>query len=110
MKSLKDEFEPEQRQEFFREANILHNLRHDKIVRFIGMKLENNPIYMVMEFIDGGSLQSYLLSFRTEAERQQLRRSQKLKLCTDCAEGMLYLEKNQIIHRYKWSFFKKFLS
>ena len=84
---------------FFIEANTLQMLKHDKIVKFIGMAIDEKPYYMIMEYIDGGSLLAYLQSFKTETERRELSTKLKLKLCLDCAEGMEFLEANKVIHR-----------
>jgi hypothetical protein len=46
-----------------------------------------------MEFIDGGSLQKYLLSNYDTSIKQLL------KFCEECAWGMEYLEKNRVVHR-----------
>jgi serine/threonine protein kinase len=47
---------PEARQRFIREAQAVGNLRHDNIVTLYQFLEEQGSLYVVMEFVPGGSL------------------------------------------------------
>ena len=81
---------------FFSEGRTLQKFDHKNIVRFIGIAIDEKPVYIIMEFINGGCLHSFLQK-RHSIDR--LSTSDKLKLCEDCAEGMEYLERINVVHR-----------
>ena len=82
--------------QFVREGRQLQRFNHKNIVRFIGIAIDEKPIYILMEFVNGGCLHSYLKKHNCI---EKLGTQNKLKLSEDCAEGMEYLEKNNIVHR-----------
>ena len=79
-----------------RECRQLQRINHKNIARFIGIAIDEKPIYILMEFVNGGCLHSYLKKHNCI---EKLGTQNKLKLSEDCAEGMEYLEKNNIVHR-----------
>jgi len=42
------------------EVGILRSLRHKNIVSYLGTSMQQGTVYIFMEFISGGSLQSIL--------------------------------------------------
>ena len=86
---------------FVSEGRTLQKFDHKNIVKFIGIAIDEKPVYIVMELVNGGCLHSYL---QKNSSIERLSTAEKLKLCEDCAEGMEYLEKNNVIHRF--DFFK----
>ncbi|XP_044265655.1 tyrosine-protein kinase hopscotch [Tribolium madens] len=80
-------------QDFEREINIMKTLQHRNIVEILGVSREPD-ISLVMEFVQHGSLQSYL-----KINRESLQMKQLLKFALDIAEGMNYLGKKNIVHR-----------
>ena len=75
------------------EGKLLQKYRHENIVRFIGIGIDSDPIKIVMEFVDGGSLQKYLVSHHDISTKQML------KFCEECACGMAFLASNKVVHR-----------
>jgi serine/threonine protein kinase len=81
---------------FFYEFRKIYKFDHKNIVKFIGLAIDEKPVYILMEFINGGCLHSFLQKHHSI---DRLPTSDKLKLCEDCAEGMEYLERNNVVHR-----------
>ncbi|CAF0796613.1 unnamed protein product [Adineta ricciae] len=80
------------RQNFINEAFLLQQYRHKNIVKFIGIAAMRDPMMILMELIEQGSLDKYL-------KKQDYRVSQLIQMCYDIAKGMAYLEKCNVIHR-----------
>lgn len=83
--------------EFRHECWLMHQLAHRNIVRLVGMATEPEHI-MVLEFMDGGTLCSYLHESDKSA---QLTISEKCELALGVAKGIFYLHSMDppIIHR-----------
>lgn len=80
-------------QDFEREINIMKGLQHPNIVGIHGVSRDPD-ISLVMEFVQHGSLQSYL-----KINRESLQPKQLLKYALDIAQGMDYLGTMNIVHR-----------
>ncbi|CAF1633493.1 unnamed protein product, partial [Didymodactylos carnosus] len=79
---------------FIREALMLSKYDHKNIVKFIGIAAMKDPIMIVMELVEKGSLSNYLENPQNDPSRNQL-----IKFCRDIARGMAYLEERNVIHR-----------
>merc|ERR1712060_1047558 len=79
-----------------RELAILQSVRHEHVVQMYGV-VPYNPIRIVMELCDGGSVFELL---HNEVQ-VPLAWDQKLKICTDVADAMIYLHgfEPPILHR-----------
>ncbi|XP_078154806.1 serine/threonine-protein kinase STY46-like [Carex rostrata] len=80
--------------EFIQEVNILRDLQHENIVRFIGACTKPPQYSIVTEFMSGGNLYDYLHKQKNVLELPKL-----LKFALDVCRGMEYLHQNSIIHR-----------
>lgn len=80
-------------QDFEREINIMKTLQHPNIVEILGVSREPD-ISLVMEYVQHGSLNSYL-----KINKESLHEKQLLKYALDIAKGMEYLGKKNIVHR-----------
>uniref|UniRef100_A0A8C5XEJ4 Tyrosine-protein kinase n=1 Tax=Microcebus murinus TaxID=30608 RepID=A0A8C5XEJ4_MICMU len=94
VKSCRETLPPELKARFLQEARILKQYSHPNIVRLIGVCTQKQPIYIVMELVQGGDFLTFL---RTEGAR--LRVKTLLQLVGDAAAGMEYLESKCCIHR-----------
>ncbi|XP_015930975.1 tyrosine-protein kinase JAK2 [Parasteatoda tepidariorum] len=79
--------------DFQREINILKQLCHPNIVTIIGL-VEDPDIMLVMEYIRSGNLLDYVKRLKDEVSHTQM-----LCFAVGIAEGMRYLESNNIVHR-----------
>lgn len=80
-------------QDFEREIAIMKTLKHPNIVEILGV-YQDPEVSLVMEFVQHGSLQSYLKIYRETLTTKQL-----LTYALDIAKGMDYLGHKHIVHR-----------
>ncbi|KAF5275199.1 hypothetical protein FQR65_LT04231 [Abscondita terminalis] len=93
VKKLKSSAVSTSLQDFEREISIMKTLKHPNIVEILGV-FQEPEVSLVMEFVQHGSLQSYLKIYRDSLTTKQL-----LKYAYDIAEGMAYLGTKHIVHR-----------
>ncbi|NWH48350.1 FES kinase, partial [Fregata magnificens] len=94
VKSCRENLPPELKAKFLQEARILKQYNHPNIVRLIGVCTQKQPIYIVMELVQGGDFLSFLRS-----EGPHLRVKELIKMTENAAAGMEYLESKHCIHR-----------
>ncbi|PRP84431.1 putative leucine-rich repeat receptor-like protein kinase [Planoprotostelium fungivorum] len=94
VKQIKSEHvSKEQVESFLLEVAILQNLRpHPNLVMFIGMTIPPQPLTMITEFCDGGSLYDYIRKNKVDFDL-------KMKWINGIALGMLHLHKENVVHR-----------
>ncbi|XP_056169934.1 serine/threonine-protein kinase STY46-like isoform X2 [Syzygium oleosum] len=80
--------------EFAQEVFILRKVRHKNVVQFIGACTKPPSLYIVTEFMSGGSVYDYL-----HKQRGVFKLPTLLKVAIDVSKGMNYLHQNNIIHR-----------
>jgi len=80
--------------EFYRELNVLVNLRHPNLVTFMGACFEN-PLCIITEYCGGGDLFSLLHKKKEVFISWQ----QKVIILKEIAKGMISLHSNNFIHR-----------
>ncbi|NDJ84393.1 MAG: protein kinase [Chloroflexi bacterium] len=78
---------------FKREAQSVGQLRHPHIVQVIDFDVEDDVYYMVMEFIKGNTLKSYI------EQRGALRPEEALRITENLADALSYAHENNMIHR-----------
>ncbi|NXS71202.1 FES kinase, partial [Pandion haliaetus] len=94
VKSCRESLPPELKAKFLQEARILKQYNHPNIVRLIGVCTQKQPIYIVMELVQGGDFLSFLRN-----EGPHLRVKELIKMTENAAAGMEYLESKHCIHR-----------
>nr|XP_056700912.1 tyrosine-protein kinase HCK [Euleptes europaea] len=80
---------------FLEEANIMKTLQHDKLVKLNAVVTKEEPIYIITEFMEKGSLLDFLKS--DEGHSQLL--PKLIDFSAQIAEGMAYIEQKNYIHR-----------
>uniref|UniRef100_A0A9J8C2G2 Tyrosine-protein kinase n=2 Tax=Cyprinus carpio TaxID=7962 RepID=A0A9J8C2G2_CYPCA len=80
---------------FLMEANLMKSLQHDKLVRLNAVVTKEEPIYIITEFMEKGSLLDFIKS--DEGNRVQL--PKLIDFSAQIAEGMAYIEQRNYIHR-----------
>lgn len=81
------------RDKFLEEADTLKKFKHKNVVKLLGICCDEMPYYIVMEFMNNGSL----LSILQEGPLQSIK--QLVHYCEQAAAGMLYLHSQNYIHR-----------
>ena len=100
VKTLKEESSTVAIWDFINEAKLLHRFRHEHIVSFYGVCMEELPYYLVFEYMDQGDLCEFLRMHSSSAQRcYSLGVIQLLEVCKQVASGMAYLESKRHIHR-----------
>ncbi|XP_044059097.1 tyrosine-protein kinase Fes/Fps isoform X1 [Siniperca chuatsi] len=94
VKSCKENLAPEHKSKFLMEARILKQYDHPNIVKLIGVCTQKQPIYIIMELIQGGDFLSFL-----RRESHSLNPKMLVKMTENVASGMEYLESKKCIHR-----------
>ena len=82
---------------FQREAEVIEGLRHTNIVRMFEYAIVNESPYLVMEYIPGPSLASYLKKLHDNEER--LTMGMIAQLITAVASALDYAHERGIVHR-----------
>uniref|UniRef100_A0A7E4VMA9 Protein kinase domain-containing protein n=1 Tax=Panagrellus redivivus TaxID=6233 RepID=A0A7E4VMA9_PANRE len=80
--------------EIMKEARIMRNFDHPNVVRMFGVAIEKEPMALIMEFVDGGSLEKYLRTANGPISQQE-----KDRMCCDAAWGLEYLHESHFLHR-----------
>ncbi|KAL5266948.1 hypothetical protein ACHWQZ_G004105 [Mnemiopsis leidyi] len=81
------------RDKFLEEADTLKKFKHKNVVKLLGICCDEMPYYIVMEFMNNGSL----LSILQEGPPQSIK--QLVHYCEQAAAGMQYLHSQNYIHR-----------
>jgi len=89
--------EPELRERFEREARVIAMLRHPNIVQVYDFDTHENQPYLVMEYVPGASLGSYLRELHKNKQRLEI--SQVVKLTDKLANALQYAHDNDVVHR-----------
>jgi serine/threonine protein kinase len=93
VKRLKFDVSTNAKERFQRETRALRALDHSSLVQLIDSIEHENSAYLIMEFIDGPSLEALL------ERRGRLQIKSALTYAIHVAEGIVYLTKEGIIHR-----------
>jgi len=70
-------------------------MAHDNVVRFFGIAFIGEEQFIVTEFINKGSV----ISFLTGKTKKDVSPLEIVKMCRDAAAGMAYLHEQGIVHR-----------
>lgn len=95
VKVLRNQFlnDPERRDHFLREANLVMPLRHPNIVPIYAVSTERNRPYMVMEFVEGQNLREFM------KVRKRFDVESGLRLAADIASGLDFAATRKVTHR-----------
>ncbi|KAL3280389.1 hypothetical protein HHI36_017874 [Cryptolaemus montrouzieri] len=107
VKTLKENANEKERSDLVSELQVMKMLEpHPNVVRLLGCCSEKEPIFLIMEYVSRGKLQSYLRNSRAERYYNNMHGQSKSLTSRDLtsfayqvAKGMDYLSANGIIHR-----------
>ncbi|XP_067675199.1 proto-oncogene tyrosine-protein kinase ROS-like isoform X2 [Haliotis asinina] len=100
VKTLRKSASEHEKEEFLKEALLMSNFRHAHILSLLGVCLDNDPQFIIMELMEGGDLLSFLRGCRaTTASPAKLLLPDLVKVCVHVARGCKYLEEMHFVHR-----------
>jgi Eph receptor B1 len=80
--------------DFLTEASIMAQFTDPNVIRLEGVVTQSHPLMIVTEFMENGSLDSYL-----RVQGPKLKMTQLVRMLRDVASGMRYLSEMNYIHR-----------
>ncbi|KAK6747464.1 hypothetical protein RB195_000579 [Necator americanus] len=80
--------------EMMKEARLMRNFKHNNIVRIYGVAVDEQPLFILLELVTGGALNSFLKSNAGKVEVKD-----KISMCLGAAQGVEYLHANRCMHR-----------
>ncbi|CAM1295286.1 sev (predicted) [Pycnogonum litorale] len=100
VKTLRKGATDQEKTEFLKEAKLMSNFKHEHIIGLLGLCLDNDPNFIILELMEGGDLLSYLRSNRpTHFSAASLTLQDVISICVDVAKGCRYLEEMHFVHR-----------
>ena len=80
------------KKKFAREAENLSKLKHPHIVKVLEYFEANNTVYYAMEYVEGGSLDSYII------EKKGLSEEESIKYIRQIGEALAYMHAHKMLH------------
>nr|XP_022292756.1 proto-oncogene tyrosine-protein kinase ROS-like isoform X1 [Crassostrea virginica] len=100
VKTLRKSASDQEKEEFLKEALLMSNFKHDHILGLLGVCLDNDPQFIILELMEGGDLLSFLRGNRPSAMNSvYLSLADLMKICVHVARGCSYLEEMHFVHR-----------
>ena len=87
------------KKDLLQEAALMAQFNHPNIVALIGVVSRNQQCKVVLQFCDKGSLQSLLRHDRLNDGHLAIPSGTALRVASEIAEGMAYLESKRFVHR-----------
>nr|ALV82505.1 sev [Leptinotarsa decemlineata] len=95
---LKKGASEQEKSDFLQEAQLMSHFKHEHILQLLGVCLDNDPHFIIMELMEGGDLLTYLRESRNP-QTPSLTLIELLKMCVDVSKGCRYLEEMHFVHR-----------
>ena len=64
LQTLRKSASEQEKEEFLKEAILMKNFQHEHILGLLGVCLDNDPHFIIMELMEGGDLLTFLRSTR----------------------------------------------
>ncbi|TKR81763.1 hypothetical protein L596_015586 [Steinernema carpocapsae] len=90
-----DKLDKEKAREIMKEARVMRKFHHPNVVKMFGVMVEQEPFMLVMELVNGPSLDKYLKdNIGNVSDHDKIH-----KMCAATAYGLEYLHSVKVIHR-----------
>ncbi|XP_065906520.1 proto-oncogene tyrosine-protein kinase ROS-like isoform X3 [Dysidea avara] len=84
---------------FLSEALVMSNFSHPNVLPVLGVCLDSNPFFLILELMEAGDLLAFLRGARQENGPPLLTLPELVKIAFDVANGARYLETQHFVHR-----------
>ncbi|EGD79629.1 TK/RTKC protein kinase [Salpingoeca rosetta] len=92
VKSLHDNATGADKQELLEEAAVMAQFAHPNVVAMVGVVTVGDPLLVILEYMEHGSLKSYL-------ENKDVPSELKIQFIADCCAGLAHIHAKGFIHR-----------
>ena len=99
--AIKEAHSKDAKEEMLEEAKSMIKVsKHDHIVNFQGVCVENDSIYLLLEFCSLGPIEIFLRMHRKEmiSKLENNNSKELIQWCAQVADGMEFLASKNIIH------------
>ncbi|MDR0480110.1 MAG: serine/threonine protein kinase [Burkholderiaceae bacterium] len=83
---------------FFEEGRALAQISHPSVVGVLNFLRQNETVYMVMDYLDGDSLQDFIVTARELKKEKVLRESTIRSLFDEVLRGLRIVHQNKMLH------------
>jgi serine/threonine protein kinase len=83
---------------FFEEGRSLAQIAHPSVVRVMDFFPENDTVYMVMNYLEGASLQDFILTARQLKQPKVFRESTIRSLTEEILRGLRIVHQHRMLH------------
>lgn len=84
---------PEDKLDFIAEANLMKRFKHRNVISLLGVCMQDEPLYIIVELMSNGSMKDYLRAHNDTTIPELL------QMCLDISCGLSYLGRNNFVHR-----------
>ncbi len=83
---------------FFEEGRSLAQISHPSVVSVMNFFRENETVYMVMNYLEGGSLQDFIITARDLKQQKVFRESTIRSLFDEILRGLRIVHQHKMLH------------
>jgi serine/threonine protein kinase len=83
---------------FFEEGRSLAQISHGSVVSVLNFFRENDTVYMVMNYLEGGTLQDFIITARTQKNKKVFRESTIRSLFDEILRGLRIVHQHKMLH------------
>jgi serine/threonine protein kinase len=83
---------------FFEEGRALAQISHPSVVGVLNFLRQNETVYMVMDYLEGDSLQDFIVTARDLKKEKVLHESTILSLFDEVLRGLRIVHQNKMLH------------
>ena len=83
---------------FFEEGRALAQISHASVVSVLNFFRENDTVYMVMNYLEGGSLQDFIITARDLKKQKVFRESTIRSLFDEVLRGLRIVHQHKMLH------------
>ena len=83
---------------FFEEGRALAQISHSSVVSVLNFFRENETVYMVMNYLEGGTLQDFIITAREQKKPKVFRESTIRSLFDEILRGLRIVHQQKMLH------------